>query len=397
MAELMIRMTTGKTISIAIAFLLSLLFGCSQDWTKAIQAGTISKAKFSEHVPLDINKKLLFVPVKIGGKQYRFLFDTGAPFSISNRLQDEFNFKIISKGKIVDSDHNRQKVNWAQVDDIQIGGVSFTNQTAFIGNFEANPLLKCLGIDGIVGANLLKNCNWTIDQERKALSFSNTSSGEDEYVVIPFKTDYQYNMFIDINIGHATITNVLIDFGSNGSVAVSSEIFKTLKDKSILTETFFERGLKQSGIVGKPIDFLREITLSDSVLIGGQKLENVTIVTGKTTSIGNGLLSRFEVIIDWHNKLLKLKKSSADLPIRTSLGFTLGSSAEKGIYVQSVKENSAAYASGIRPNMQVLKLDNLDFENGANFCDYVNHVSADSVFLMVLNAEGESENLYLKK
>ena len=105
---------------------------------------------FRDTVFIEIHKGLIFLPVIIEGKEYRFLFDSGAPLSISNMLQNNHGFEIVSMGKIIDSDHNRKKVKWSQVDAIHIGDISFTQQTAFIGDFDANPLFKCLKIDGII-------------------------------------------------------------------------------------------------------------------------------------------------------------------------------------------------------------------------------------------------------
>ena len=52
------------------------------------------------------------------------------------------NFKVISKGHIVDSDKNRTKVNYVQIDTLIIGNIPFVNQTAFVANFESNPKIK---------------------------------------------------------------------------------------------------------------------------------------------------------------------------------------------------------------------------------------------------------------
>jgi hypothetical protein len=382
-----------------IGILFHLTCGCSVKWTEAIRSGEIPHNQFRETVDIEIRKGLIFLPVVIEGKEYRFLFDSGAPFSISNQLQSTYAFKIVSKGNIIDSDHNRKKVNWAQVDSINIGDISFTQQTAFIGDFDKNPILKCLEIDGIIGSNLIRQCNWTIDQEQKSLTlFSNI--GEHDHkgtVTIPFKTDYQYNMFIDLKLGQATVRNVLVDYGSNGSISLNDEIFKVLKSSNILGETLIEQGMQQSGIVGKTVALRREIVYSDSVSIDGNHLKKVKLRTGKTVSVGNNFLSRFKITIDWKNKNLYLLKTS-EIPesIRFS-GFSLGYSANQGIYVQSVVENSNAYNNGIRPNMKVVKIDRLDFERGNDFCDYVNHELGDKIFLQLIDSTDHKIEYHIEK
>lgn len=382
-----------------IGIVIHLTYGCSVEWTKAIRSGEIAQNQFIETVNIEIRKGLIFLPVIIEGKEYRFLFDSGAPFSISNHLQNNHAFKIVSKGNIKDSDHNRKKVLWAKVDAINIGDVSFMKQTAFIGDFDANPLYKCLKIDGIIGSNLIRHCNWTIDQKQKSLTLFN-GIGEDnlkECITIPFKTDYQYNMFTDLNLGQATVKNVLVDYGSNGSIALNDDIFTTLKNRNIIGETLIEKGMQQSGIVGKTVDLRREIVYSDSVSIDSIYLKKVMLRTGKTVSVGNRFLSRFKVTIDWNNKNLYLLETTKTPDSIRFSGFSLGSSGNQGIYVQSVVENSNAYNEGIRPNMKVLKIDGLDFESGNDFCDYVSHEPGDKMFLQLVDSTGHKIEYHIEK
>ena len=373
--------------------------GCSVKWTEVIKYGSVSNKNTTEVVDIEIRKKLIIVPINIGGKEYRFLFDTGAPFSISKQLQKENRFKIVSSGNIIDSDHNRKKVSWVKVDSISIGKVLFSNQTAFVGDFESNPLIKCLEIDGIIGSNLIRHYNWTIDQEQNYLSLSSIIENNtvQESFVIPFKTDHQYNIFIDINIGKSSIKNVLVDYGSNGSIALSNEIFTLLQEKNIVSKTFIENGINQSGIIGKPVELNRKISYSDSVRISNLSINNVMIRTGKTVSIGNDFLSRFKVTIDWNNKNLYLLKSGKATDKSSTAGFRIGYTVEKGIYIQTVMEKSDAYDKGIRPNMKVVKIDSLDFRNGNDFCDYVDHRLNNQIFLELINAKGETIEYQIEK
>ena len=372
---------------------------CAVKWTDAIQYGSVTKVSNIEVVNIEIRNKLIIVPITIKGKEYRFLFDTGAPFSISEELQENTNFKTVSKGNIVDSDYNRKKVKWVQVNSINVGNVSFKNQTAFVGDFDANPIMNCLEIDGIIGSNLIRQYNWTIDQEKYALSLSSKTGIDtrEESLVLPFKTDNQYNIFVDINIGKSSFKNVLVDYGSNGSIALSNEIFALLQEKNIVNKTFIEKGINQSGIIGKPVELNRKIAYSDSVRINNLSIENVMLRTGKTVSLGNDFLSRFKVTIDWNNKNLYLLKSDKVRDKSNTAGFRIGYTLEKGIYVQSVMEKSDAYNKGIRPNMEVVKIDSLDFKNGSDFCDYVDHRLNNQIFLELINSKGKTMKYQIEK
>lgn len=378
-----------KLIRIILAGLFfQIVCSCSVNWTEAIQYGEITQTRFTETINIEIEEGLIFLPVIIHGKEYRFLFDSGAPFSISSQLQNELAFKVVSKGKIIDSDHNRKKVIWAQIDSINIGDIAFLKQTAFVGDFEANPLLRCLRIDGIIGSNILRQCNWTIDQQQNSLTFSTEEPDLEGQFSIPFKTDYQYNMFINIDIGQAVVKNILVDYGSNGSISLNKEIFSTLKNRNIIGESWVEKGMQQSGIIGKTVDLKREIVYSDSVYISNMELKQVMVRTGKTVSVGNNLLSRFRITIDWKNRNLHLIPNGNTPGSIHFPGFKLSYSPNQGIYVQSVIEQSKAYQEGVRPNMKVIKLDGLNFEGVNDFCDYVNHEFDHLIFMELIDSTG---------
>ena len=109
-------------ISLFICILIFVTQSCAVKWTDAIQYGSVTKVSNIEVVNIEIRNKLIIVPITIEGKEYRFLFDTGAPFSISEELQENTNFNTVSKGNIVDSDYNRMGfrtatniVNWLKL------------------------------------------------------------------------------------------------------------------------------------------------------------------------------------------------------------------------------------------------------------------------------------------
>jgi hypothetical protein len=395
------QMKAPKRIRTAV-FLIMLALGatsCRVKLTKAIRYGKVVQQQFEDTVQIDVQQGLIILQVSIEGKDYRFLFDSGAPLSVSTQLQDAHAFKMLSKGSIVDSDQNRQNVEWAGIDSIKIGKITFQDQTAFIGDFQANPVLECLEIDGIVGSNLMRHCNWTIDQEQNLLILHDHIDQGDlkKDITIPFRHDSQYSIFVKINVGRAAISPILVDYGSTASISLSDQIFSTPKNENIIGETWTELGWKQSGLVGKPVKLHREIEYSDSTSIDSIILPDVRLQTSETTSIGNGLLSRFRVTIDWNNDQLHLLKTGDKTKAASFSGFKLGSTAGGGIVVQSVVVGSGAYHEGVRPGMQVIQLDDLNFEDGSDFCDYINHRPADSISMQLVDSTGQQKEYYFER
>ena len=376
-----------------LATLILINNGCSVKLADALQYGSIEAIDFTETLDFEIQNGLIFVPVRIKGETYRFLLDTGAPFSISEELQSRYGFEVVSKGHIVDSDRNRKAVNYVQVDTLLIGSIPFINQTAFEGNFTKNAVLKCLGFDGIIGSNLMRHCNWTIDQKSKQLTLS--SAVEEHHIKgaarQAFKTDFQYDILVNVGVGEAVVKNMTLDSGSNGSLAVPSDIFTVLKDRDIIDSTYNEIGTKQSGIVGKPVKIDREYTISDAVTFNGQALDEVEIRVNPSALIGTKILSRFIVTIDWDNQQLYLKPHNTPLQKRINHGLKLGYRDDIGICVSSVIVESEAYKQGIRPGMKVLKANALDFQNGHQFCDYMSLLEQrpERLSLELLDEQGQ--------
>ena len=57
-----------------------------------LNQGSIKQKKYLQKIPYEImGEHLIIVPVTINGKTYNFLFDTGAPLTISDRLYKELN------------------------------------------------------------------------------------------------------------------------------------------------------------------------------------------------------------------------------------------------------------------------------------------------------------------
>lgn len=373
---------------------------CSVNWTTAIGYGKVGPTDFYETIDIEIENGLIFVPVRIGGNEYRFLFDSGAPFSISKELQNTFKYKVISKGHIVDSDNNRKKVNYVQVDTIHIGGIPFINQTAFEGDFISNPILECLQVDGIIGSNLMRYSNWTVDQNRRKVTLSNRVSQEiqKESIVVPFQSDSQYNILVSMGIGASTVKSLTVDYGSNGAVDLPNEVFLILKRRKVIDKIYFEKGSQQSGIIGESVILNREITFIDSVKMNGLKIEDIELRTSSSGLIGNKVLSRYIVTIDWSNRKLYFKNNNFKIDTHKTFGLSLGCSAKGIIYVQSVIENSDAFNKGIVPGMKVLKFNLLDFSESHNFCDYLSQVNvSEKIIIELVSSEGLRTKFKIKK
>jgi predicted aspartyl protease len=384
---------------VTFLFVFIIISSCTTHWTKAIRSGSVLNEPFTETIKFEEKLGLIIVPVEINGKTYRFLWDTGATSSISEELQGEFQFKTVSKSNISDTDGNQKKVRYVKVGTIHIGDIEFIEQVAFVADFKANPTIGCLNIDGIVGGNLMRLCNWTVDYAKDEILIS--SSVPEEFkanaIQLPFTYDSDFDIKLNLKIGRAKVSNLDIDYGSNGSLTFPQRILDVLKKNGIVTETFLQTGTKNSGLIGIPIKINREFAYTDSLFIGDQMLQNVEIKVGNHALIGMGILSRYVVTIAWDDQRIYFNDYSSDPDQNETFGFALGVRGAD-IYVQSVFEHSDASHKGLKPEMVVTRLNSLDFTKSAIYCDYIDLMNSDpdELTLEYKDEEGNLKTVTIK-
>lgn len=385
----------------AVLVLLFFLNGCMPHWSKTIRYGKTIDGPFTETVQTEVQMGLIIVPVRINGNIYRFLFDTGAMLSISQELQNEFQYKMVSKGVLTDSDNNSREVKYVQTDTLFIGNIPFIKQTAFVADFKKNPLIGCLNIDGIIGSNLMRYCQWTVDYQNAELVLSkdiNPKPEENTYV-LPFEFNRQFDQKVSLKLGKATISNLKIDYGSNGSLTIKNSGMDVLKEHGIVEKTHHENGYTQSGLYGKATPSKREYAWADTLYADNFMVEDVEIKTGKSALIGGEVLSRFVVTLDFENQQALFTPVPNSAPDYRTFGFRLGYSEKNGFYIQAVIDNSPADEAGLSPGLKVNKIDQLNFTNGSTFCEYADYskTMGSSIQLEYLDNNNKKKTITIER
>ncbi len=392
-------MRVSNLIVLSILFFFFSL-GCSKNWADTMKYGKIEKHHFEDSTKYRLVNKLIIVPVYINGSKYQFLFDTGAPTSISLELQDAFNFNTLTQGKIKDSDGNRQLVEYVKLDSIRIGKTHFKGISAFTADFSANPLIRCMEIDGIIGSNLMKECNWEISPLNNQITFSDLPISLDSttWSSIDFQTDDQYNLWTSIQINGKTICPIIIDMGSNGMLSLPTSIVANSHFKGYFDQIGNEIGMKNSGLIGKKVETNRNWYCLSNFYLGEQVIRQ-TKTTISNANIGNGLLTNFDLKIDWdkkkiHFKPLFAKDRKCTLGYNLKLGFNEGN----GIFVQSIVSNSTGHTNEVSPLDKVISINNKECKSIDDYCDYISLINTlpDSIQLTILNHKNETFTYYMK-
>lgn len=248
---------------------------------------------------------LIIIPVQINGETYQFLFDTGFQTSaISQDLADKIGIKTNRKIKIVDSQGTRKKLPISIIDSLSIDHITFTKVGVFINDFDSTPLFSCFHIDGVIGANIIRLQNWSIDYLKNELSFSTKSFDTSGYKALPLSLNGGMP-FLTLALNN-TSEKFLVDIGYNGrTLSVSS------KDKlgKIIHQTI---GYASFGLFNQTKYDTTLYAISSLSADNHFKMDSVILnySTRALPLIGNGFFENYcsKIYLDYQNEKLYLKR-----------------------------------------------------------------------------------------
>jgi hypothetical protein len=256
-------------------------------------------------IPYSEIKGLLIVPVTIKGKMYNFIFDTGASMVISDKLYKELKPCSILRINMGDASGNRKKTKGILLPKIHLQEITFRNTPGVVLH-EDNKWFECLGIDGIIGSNMLRKSVIQFDEQNKQIIITDNikklflQTNESQEVKPSF---WQSNPYINITLQkkeNSAVYNVLFDTGDNGFFTLSlNELNGSVVDTIAESEGSFASGAH--GFYKKQYHLLLRIP---EFVVSGLILTNVIITTtqSKNSRIGNKLLQYGKTTLDYKKK-----------------------------------------------------------------------------------------------
>ncbi|MBK7407157.1 MAG: hypothetical protein IPJ40_03165 [Saprospirales bacterium] len=74
---------------------------------------------------------------------------------------------------VKDGNSVTSRIKTYSLEELKIGEVSFFDVGFAKIGFTESAWFKCLGLDGTIGPNVMKECYWLFDNEEKRLTFTN--------------------------------------------------------------------------------------------------------------------------------------------------------------------------------------------------------------------------------
>ncbi len=335
--------------------------GCSP--SKLFLKGDDPKTEYSTQVPFTRTTKLIIVEVEMDGKPRRFLFDTGAPMVVSEELAEEFDMKVVATAKVGDSNNQERKQEFVRMPEFSIGAQQFSDFTAVVVDLDYSPVVACLDIDGILGANMMCRAYWKIDYENQILYFSNVDEfipeEVDDATVIPFRTKASFTPVVDLTIDSTVVKNVTFDTGSASAVSIARDRVPNFQANA--EDAIVRHGYISSGIYGATADTAHYF--SKSVGVGNSTVPNMLLSVQKNKGkalLGTSYFDEFDLILNWRQKraFLVPKSDSVEMALR-SLGLSFMKQEDK-LIIGSVIIGKQADKAGLVFNDRVLKFNGID-------------------------------------
>ncbi len=363
--------------------------------------GNVIQKDFFVKIPYNFKNGLIYLTPVIEGKKYNFILDTGAYNTVSKEMSEELELADKQLSKSTDSQGNTNEVSITKIPNINLGGIDFENyRAAIIGLSEQ---LYCLGIDGIIGSNLMKDVIWEIDQKNKIITITNSIrkldlKGYNEN--ISFFTDKQFTPYVKISLAENLSSDIMIDTGYTDGILLTLE--EELIPKDSIVGRVNIKGNSDFGVFKKEIKEIDDSYIKlNSVRIDNSFRKNVLIyfMQNSKNKIGNSFFRGYNYILDWNSKNILLKKHTTDIESEkvSSFGFNWSFLGNK-VLVSKIIESSKA-SNYLKINDQIIKFNNEDWSSleQEKWCESNNEKLPDTILVTIKRKDSIKDFMFTRK
>lgn len=380
-----------------LLFFVSLLASCSTlhrvKSNRLVTKATLTAADFYAAVDYELVQDLPIFTVEIEGKPYRFFFDTGGYTVLSAALIQQLKgIRQISHIDVKDGNEQTNRIYTYKLAALSIGGIEFEDVGFAKIGFTESEWFSCLGVDGTLGPNILKECLWLFATEEQQIILTDQPGRLPVYeggIKVPCKTTNINKPLLDFAFADYSST-LTFDTGFNGYLKLGatsdSTLYQGYSKVDKLGQIFNAgHGKDQRNIVIAQMD---EINISGLNLLAPV----ANIDPGSSSSLlGSEIFRSHNVLFNLSAKEITFfpRKNPEEINKLTSFGF--GFNFENGqITVGYVYRPSAAFAAGILPGEEIVSVDGTAY-NFTDYCDFVTNFdlpAKEEITLELKRAEG---------
>lgn len=364
----------NKGLFIFLTFFFITVFSIQYSYSQSssvVNRGQATQKNYYSSISYENIAGKLIIKVLIKGKQYKFLFDTGAPNIISNSLSNELSLVPIDSKPVWDVNGKVDSLDIVSLSDLIIGDIHFQDIPLFVSKDQY--LFDCLNVDGSIGSNLLRNSIVQLSSIKNSMIITdqpdklnlNSKVYSDLYV-----DTIQSSPYLETYIkGKESVTIPMIfDSGSNGLFQIALNHYILCKDKNIFNEIGKAEGSNTIGAYGLGTDTIHYRLIIPEVNINGAIFKNVNAQTtiNENSSIGTDILKYATITLDYKSKKLYFEPFNQTVDLHQGL-FPISIKIKSGKPVIGTIWNNDL-KSKISINDLILSIDNENLSNISS-CD----------------------------
>ncbi|TRX16567.1 PDZ domain-containing protein [Flavobacterium franklandianum] len=279
-------------------------------------------------IPFKIINNLIFIPIKVNNVELYFLLDSGVEETILFSMEEKKDVSFFNVEKIalrgLGGENSIEGLKSAN-NTLEVDGLKSNNHLLYIVLDQSFNLSSHIGIpvNGIIGYHFLKSNLVEINYQRKQITVFKDNEKNRKRIVKKFqmvpitveksKPYIQGSAIIDSS---EISTKLLIDIGNSDAIWLFENKGKSINIPAKNFEDYLGKGF--SGDVEGRRAQIKKITFSkfefNNPIVAfpdSSSLKNVRMVKDRAGSVGAEILKRFNLVFDYQNQQLFLKKNSS--------------------------------------------------------------------------------------
>ena len=365
---------TDRKINFWSLFLLGLLE--ILPFSNALGQGSFDLVNRTTRVNFLYHRNLIILPVMINNQgPYQFIFDTGVSFMIITNpsLTEKLGLKPTSS-ILVKGFGNGKAVTARIVNNLslKIGKLRGSGFSAAVLPLETLDFSNYVGIpiDGIIGFDLIKDLTTEIDFNRHLIKFEKADlkkipKGYEEFPLFIENGRAIISVLLEISKGDSISLNLVLDTGGGNTMFLDlrSNPKMRVPRKSLTANLGWGINGPIEGKLARVESLhIRDIVLNNIIAAFPHYSDSVLRKSLENGNLGNEILRRFRVILDFSGKKLYLKKQVAfrspfDYDM-SGLGFTAEGPDYHHYIISSVDSLSPGEKAGLKTGDLILFIEN---------------------------------------
>ena len=314
---------------------------------------------YQDTIPFKNDLGLIIIPISFNGVVKQFVFDTGAQKSVAYSWAEKTLQKTSKTSTVISSSGLKSKMHFYNSGVIALGSRKIKGHQ--ILNTPKNSIFSCYRVDGILGVDIIKEFNWTIDYKNKILIMYPPN-------YIPEKVKSMHQLNFDFRKNRPAVflkfknnrLKFLLDTGAGGFSNISRRNYTlTNLDEypqvSIYSGSFDVNGILTSSkpkIIKLPDASSKKVIVSPIIYYNAKK----------STKIGNHLWGEKELFLSLKKDRLYLSSSKINEEYQ---GYSCSVMYYKGkMRIMRIQAGSPIWNSGVRQGDEIL------LYNGKRFNDF---------------------------